>query len=215
MMNHAVQAEKKSIFQRIMVTFIMTLLISTVGLYAGQFVPPALMLPLAIAEVIMIIAAFWLRRKKMVGYTFIYLFAFISGITTFPIVNHYVSAAGAQVVLLAFGTTFGVFTVMGFIGANTKKDLSFLANFLMVAVLALLFVGIFSIFSPLTSAGMLAFSVIGAIVFSLWVVYDFNQIKQGYVTEEMIPMFALSLYLDFINLFIDILRIFGILSSDD
>ncbi|MEC2075142.1 Bax inhibitor-1/YccA family protein [Metabacillus fastidiosus] len=211
----AVQVSKRSMLQKVLNTFIITLLIATAGLYIGQFVPAALMIPLAIAEVIMIIAAFWLRRRKAVGYTFVFVFAFISGITTFPIVSHYASVAGAQVVLMAFGTTFCIFTVMGFIGAKTKKDLSFLASFLLVAVLAMIFVGIFSIFSPLNSAALLGFSVIGTIVFSLYIIYDFNQMKHRGITEDMIPLLALSLYLDFINLFINILRFFGIISSND
>ena len=65
----------------------------------------------------------------------------------------------------------GGFAVMGVIGAVTKRDLGFLSTALLVALLALIFIGIFSIFSPLTSTGMLAYSFIGAIVFSLYVVF--------------------------------------------
>ncbi|MDQ0227768.1 hypothetical protein CHH83_18725 [Bacillus sp. 7586-K] len=211
----ALTTENRSMFQKVLITFVISLLFATVGLYFGQFVPTALMIPLAIAELIMIIAAFWLRRRKSVGYTFIYLFSVISGITTFPIVSHYASMAGAQVVLMAFGATFGIFAVMATIGAKTKKDLSFLSTFLLVALLAIIFVGIYSIFVPLNSSGMVAYSVIGAIVFSLYIVYDFNQMKRMSITEEDVPLLALSLYLDFINLFINLLRILGILSSDD
>lgn len=206
---------EKNLFQKVLTTFVITLLIATIGLYVGQFIPAVLLIPLMVAELVMVICAFWLRKKKSVSYGFVYAFSFISGITTFPILNHYVSTTGAQVVLMAFGTTFGIFAIMGFIGAKTKKDLSFLANFLLVALLALIFVGIFSIFSPLSSMAMLAFSVIGAIVFSLYVIYDFNQMKHQGITEEMVPLLALSLYLDFVNLFISILRIFGILSDED
>lgn len=206
--------EKKSLFQKVLNTFVLSLLIATVGLYVGQFIPTALMIPLMIAELVMLIAAFWMRRRKSVGYVFVYAFTFISGITTFPIVSHYASTAGAQVVLMAFAATFGIFTVMGFVGANTKKDLSFIGNFLLVALLALVFISIFSIFSPLSSAALLAFSIIGTIVFSLYVVYDFNQMKHQRITEEMIPLLALNLYLDFVNLFINLLRLLGILNED-
>lgn len=128
--------------------------------------------------------------------------------------SHYISTAGAQVVLMAFAATFSIFTVMGLIGANTKKDLSFLGNFLLVALLALVFISIFSIFSPLSTPALLAFSIIGTIVFSLYVVYDFNQMKHQGITEEMIPLLALNLYLDFVNLFINLLHILGILNDD-
>jgi len=210
-----IQVQKRSMFQKVLITFIISLLFANVGLYVGQYIPAVFMIPLMVAELIMLIAAFLLRKTKQVSYMFVYSFTFISGITTYPIVSHYISTAGAQVVLMAFATALGIFTVMGFIGAITKKDLSFLGSFLLVALLALIFVGLYSLFIPLNSSGLLSYSVIGAIVFSLYIVYDFNQMKHIDITEDMIPLLALSLYLDFINLFIDLLRIFGILNRDD
>ncbi|MCT6832229.1 Bax inhibitor-1 family protein [Bacillus velezensis] len=214
-MQTAAYESKQSIMQRIITVFVFTLLVATIGLYTGQFIPPALMLPLSVLEVVMIIAAFWLRRKKAVGYVFVFSFAFISGMTLFPITSHYASAAGAYVVLEAFGSSFVIFAVLGTIGAKTKKDLSFLWSFLLVAVIALLAVGIFNIFSPLNSAAMMAYSVIGTIVFSMYILYDLNQIKHRDITADLIPLMALTLYIDFINLFINLLRFFGILNSDD
>ncbi|MCM3023856.1 Bax inhibitor-1/YccA family protein [Heyndrickxia ginsengihumi] len=210
-----IQVNQRSMFQKVLGTFIVSLLIATVGLYVGQYIPPIMMFPLAVLELILIISAFWIRKSKSVGYTFVYVFTFISGITTFPIVSHYVSIAGAQVVLLAFASTFGIFAVMGIIGAITKKDLSFLSTFLLVALLALVFISLFNIFSPLNSGGLLAFSAIGSIVFSLYIMYDFNQMKQHRISEEMVPLLALNLYLDFINLFTYILQLLGIIESDD
>ncbi|WP_332286607.1 Bax inhibitor-1/YccA family protein [Bacillus velezensis] len=214
-MQTAAYESKQSIMQRIITVFVFTLLVATIGLYTGQFIPPALMLPLSVLEVVMIITAFWLRRKKAVGYVFVFSFAFISGMTLFPIISHYASAAGAYVVLEAFGSSFVIFAVLGTIGAKTKKDLSFLWSFLLVAVIALLAVGIFNIFSPLNSAAMMAYSVIGTIVFSMYILYDLNQIKHRDITADLIPLMALTLYIDFINLFINLLRFFGILNSDD
>ncbi|QRV10219.1 Bax inhibitor-1/YccA family protein [Bacillus velezensis] len=214
-MQTAAYESKQSIMQRIITVFVFTLLVATIGLYTGRFIPPALMLPLSILEVVMIIAAFWLRRKKAVGYVFVFSFAFISGMTLFPIISHYASAAGAYVVLEAFVSSFVIFAVLGTIGAKTKKDLSFLWSFLLVALIALLAVGIFNIFSPLNSAAMMAYSVIGTIVFSMYILYDLNQIKHRDITADLIPLMALTLYIDFINLFINLLRFFGILNSDD
>jgi FtsH-binding integral membrane protein len=52
-------------------------------------------------------------------------------------------------------------------------------------------------------------------VFSGYILFDINQMKRYGVNPEDVPLMALSLYLDFINLFISILRIFGILSKND
>ncbi len=196
-------------------TFAFSLGIAFLGMMAGVFVPPALFLPLIILEVGMLIFAFIIRRKKAMSYSFLYAFTFISGLTTYPIVSHYLAAIGPAPVISALGTTTVVFAGLAIYATTTKRDLSFLGGMLMAALLALIAISIFNIFWPLTSTAMLAFSFIGVLVFSGYVLYDFNRMKHYGVTEEEVPLMALSLYLDFVNLFINILRIFGILGSDD
>lgn len=196
-------------------TFALSLTIAVLGMFAGVYVPPALFLPLVILEFAMLLGAFFLRRKKAVSYGFVYAFTFISGITTYPIVAHYISTIGANTVFMAFGTTAVVFSGLAFYATTTKRDLSFLGGMLFAALLALIAIGIFNIIWPLSSTGMLAFSFIGVLVFSGYILFDFNRMKHYGVSAEQVPLMALNLYLDFINLFINILRIFGILGSSD
>ncbi|MEN8698324.1 Bax inhibitor-1/YccA family protein [Bacillus infantis] len=195
--------------------FALSLAFAFLGTMAGVYVPPALFLPLVILEAAMLIGAFFLRRKKSISYTFLYSFTFISGITTYPIIAHYIAETGANTVLMAVGTTAIVFGGLAFYATTTKRDLSFLGGMLMAALLALICISIFNIIWPLSSTAMLAFSFIGVLVFSGYVLFDFNRMKQFGVSAEEVPLMALNLYLDFINLFINILRIFGILASDD
>ncbi|WP_407406565.1 Bax inhibitor-1 family protein [Peribacillus sp.] len=211
MYSHTVNAYMPSVMR----TFALSLAISVLGMAAGIFIPPALFLPLAILEIAMLIGAFILRRKKAIGYTFLFVFTFISGMTTYPIIAHYLALAGANVVILAGVTTTVVFGGVALYATTTKRDLSFLSGILFAALLALIAISIFNIFSPLSSTAMLVFSFIGILVFSGYVLYDFNRMKHYGVTAEEVPLMALNLYLDFINLFINILRFFGILSSND
>lgn len=199
----------------VMRTFALSLAVSVLGMALGTLVPPSLFLPLAILEIAMLIGAFILRRKKAIGYTFLYIFTLISGITTYPIIAHYLAAAGANVVILAAVTTTVVFGGLAVYATTTKRDLSFLGGMLFAALLALVVISIFNIFFPLSSTAMLVFSFIGILVFSGYILYDFNRMKHYGVTAEEVPLMALNLYLDFINLFINILRFFGILASDD
>ncbi|WP_342429861.1 Bax inhibitor-1/YccA family protein [Neobacillus sp. FSL H8-0543] len=196
-------------------TFALSLAIAFLGTMAGVFVPPSLFLPLAILEFVMLMIALFFRRKKAISYTFLYLFTFISGITLFPIVSYYAATAGANIVMMAFGSTAIVFTGVAIYATKSKHNFSFLGGFLLAALLALVAISIFNIFMPLGSTGMLAFSFIGVLVFSGYVLYDFNRMKHYGVSAEEVPLMALNLYLDFINLFLSILRIFGILSSRD
>jgi FtsH-binding integral membrane protein len=196
-------------------TFALSLAFAFIGTMAGVFVPPSLFLPLAILEVVMLLIAFFFRRKKAISYSFLYIFTFISGITLYPIVSYYMATAGANVVLMAFGSTTIVFTGVAIYATKSKRNFSFLGGFLLAALLAMVAIGIFNIFMPLSSTGMLAYSFIGVMVFSGYVLFDFSRMKHYGVSAEEIPLMALNLYLDFINLFVSILRIFGILSSKD
>ncbi|MED4039442.1 Bax inhibitor-1 family protein [Niallia taxi] len=195
--------------------FALSLGIATVGTLVGNFIPASLFLPLAILEVVMLVIAFFLRRGKSMSYSFLYAFTFISGITTYPIVSHYISTIGANVVIMALGTTTVVFAGLAIYATTTKRDLSFLGGMLMAALLALIVISIYNIFWPIGTTAMLVYSFIGVLVFSGYVLFDFNRMKHYGVSAEQVPLMALNLYLDFVNLFINILRIFGILSSKD
>ncbi|MED4228824.1 Bax inhibitor-1/YccA family protein [Neobacillus cucumis] len=197
-------------------TFAVSLAIAFLGTMAGAFVvPPGLFMPLMILEFVMLITAFFFRRRKAVSYGFLYTFTFISGITLYPIIAYYLSTAGANVVGMAFASTTVVFTGISIYAAKSKRNFSFLSGFLLAAILALIAIGIYNMFLPLSSTGLLAYSFIGVLVFSGYVLFDISRMKHYGVRPEDVPLMALNLYLDFINLFISILRILGIVSSRD
>ncbi|WP_053365094.1 Bax inhibitor-1/YccA family protein [Bacillus sp. FJAT-27245] len=199
----------------VMRAFALSIAFALLGAMAGVYVPSALFLPLIILEIGMLLFAFLIRRKKTISYTFLYTFTFISGITTYPIIYHYMAQSGGNVVLLALGTTTVVFAGIGVYATKTKRNFSWMGGMLMAALLALIAISIFNFIWPLSSTGMLAFSFVGVLVFSGYILFDFNRMKHYGVTAEEVPLMALNLYLDFVNLFINLLRIFGILSSDD
>ncbi|EIJ82144.1 YetJ [Bacillus methanolicus PB1] len=186
--------------------FALSLAFAVLGMAAGIYVPPSLILPLVFVEPAMLIGVLFLRRRKAISYTFLYTFTFISGITAYPVVEHYLATVGANAVLMAIGTTTVVFTGLAVYASVTKRDLSFLGGMLFAALLALIAIGIFNIFWPLSSTGMLAYSFIGVLVFSGHVLFDFNRMKHYGVSPEEVPLMALNLYFDFVNLFINILN---------
>lgn len=199
----------------VMRSFAFSLGFAFIGTLAGVYVPPALFLPLSILEFVMILAAVFFRRRKAISYGFLYTFTFISGVTLYPIVAHYLATAGANVVMMAFASTTVVFSGVAIYAAKSKRNFSFLGGFLLAALLALFAISIFNIFFPLSSMGMMAYSFIGVMVFSGYVLFDINRMKHYGVRAEDVPLMALSLYLDFVNLFLSILRILGIWNSKD
>lgn len=115
-----------------------------------------------------------------------------------------------------FFITAGTFAAMAFIGYTTKKDLSGMGKFLMMALIGLIIASVVNLF--MRSTGLqLIMSYIGVLVFSGLTAYDSQKIKQmlmtaedtGETAQKIALLGALSLYLDFINLFLYLLRIFG------
>ncbi|MFD1334337.1 Bax inhibitor-1/YccA family protein [Oceanobacillus iheyensis] len=198
---------KQEIIQRILIVFTSTLAVACIGIYMGQYIPKQWMLPLMIIEIIMLIAAALLRRKSRVGYIFLFSFVVISGITMFPAIYYYVSEIGAVVVLFVFLLTLMIFTILGMVGWVLQKDLSFMGSTLFIILIVLIAFSIFNWFIPQSDTVLVIVACISAGLFSVYIVYDFNQIKHRALTAKDVPSAVLSLYLDFVNLFLHLLRI--------
>lgn len=122
----------------------------------------------------------------------------------------------ASSIASVFFITAGTFAVMAFIGYTTKKDLSAMGRFLFMALIGLIIATVVNIFVA-SSTFDLIISYIGVLVFSGLTAYDTQKIKDllvetddtGETMQKMALLGALTLYLDFINLFLYLLRIFG------
>jgi len=206
--------QKGELLAAVLRTFAISIAFALLGLVVGQWVPPVLFLPLIILEFILLIVVFFVRKAKKISYSFLFFFTFISGVTLFPIMSYYVSTIGAYTILVVFGVTTVIFTVLSIYAWKTKRDLSFLGGILMSALLALILVSLIHLFFNLGGMAMLVITLISILIFSGFIIYDINKIKHGYHDEKDIPLLALNLYLDFLNLFLDLLRLVKILSDD-
>ena len=122
-----------------------------------------------------------------------------------------------QVIFYAFMITLTIFVVTAIYGYTTQEDLSSYRRFFMIALISLIILSIINIF---LKANMLEWiiTIAGTVIFTGLIAYDVNRIKwisyqladgDNEVMEKMGIIGALSLYLDFVNLFFYILRIFG------
>ena len=114
-----------------------------------------------------------------------------------------------------FFITAGTFGVMSIYGYTTKRDLTKLGSFLMMGLFGII---IASVVNWFVQSSMMYFivSIIGVLVFVGFTAYDTQKIKNMYLATDSgqvmgtkAIMGALKLYLDFINLFIFLLRLFG------
>jgi FtsH-binding integral membrane protein len=116
-----------------------------------------------------------------------------------------------------FFITASVFGAMSIYGYSTKKDLTSFGSFLMMGVIGLVLASVVNIFLQSSALGF-AVSVVGVIAFTGLTAYDVQKLKNIYVysarmdkdaAAKLAVHGALTLYLDFINLFIMLLRLMG------
>jgi FtsH-binding integral membrane protein len=138
-------------------------------------------------------------------------FAAIMGLSLSSIFLVYTDASIAKV----FFITAGTFGAMSLYGYTTKRDLTNIGSFLIMGLIGLIIASVVNIFLA-SSALEFGISIIGVLIFVGLTAYDTQKIKESYneghgaeVMGKNAIMGALSLYLDFINLFMMLLRLFG------
>lgn len=117
----------------------------------------------------------------------------------------------------AFLTTAGSFIALSIFGFTTKRDLSPVGQFCFIGLVGIIIASLLAFFLPSMQGyvGQMVISTIGVIVFAGLMAYDTQKIKHSYQAATQVPFQklalsgALMLYLDFINMFIFLLRIFG------
>ncbi|HEX7058073.1 MAG TPA: Bax inhibitor-1 family protein [Bacilli bacterium] len=199
-------------FHKLLKMFTISVLISFAGTYIGtEFLPPAIVLPLVIVEFIMLLSAFFIRRRKRaIGYGFVFSFVFISGITIFPAIQYYAAAGGSALIETAFLLTAAIFAGLTLYAYYSKRDFSFLRGFLFIGLLTLIGFSLVGLFTGGFGGSLgLLLAAGGVLIFSGFILYDVSQYRGG-IPDEMIPLAVLNLYLDFINLFLYLLRLLGI-----
>lgn len=140
-----------------------------------------------------------------------YLFALVNGMMLFTIFFAY----SMDVIYKTFFITAGVFGAMSIYGYFTNRDLSKMGTYLVMALFGLIIAIVVNIFLKSSQLDWII-SIIGVLIFVGLTAWDTQQIKtmaqysdSSATTSRLATIGALSLYLDFINLFLYLLRLFG------
>lgn len=201
-------------YSKLFGAFFSGLLASAAGVYLGQYLPKALTMPLWIAELILIFAMMFVRKHQSIGYLMMYAFMFISGLTLYSVLSIYTGMLGATVVFQAFAVTTVAFGSIAVYTMVSKRDFSFLGGFLFLGLIALVIIPIVGIFVPFSSTTMMIYSGMGILIFIGYTLFDFSRLTVHGFADQDIPMIVVSIYLDFINLFLYILQFIGIGSKN-
>ena len=143
--------------------------------------------------------------------TLFWVYAGLMGLSLSSILLVYTGASIARVFFIT-AATFGAMSIYGY---TTKRDLTKLGSFLMMGLIGIIIASLVNIFMK-SSMMYFVISVLGVLIFVGLTAYDTQKIKNMYVASDSgelmgkkAVMGALTLYLDFINLMIMLLRLFG------
>ena len=143
--------------------------------------------------------------------TTFWIYAALVGVSFASLGLVYTHDSIARVFLITAGT----FGAMSLYGYTTRRDLSGMGSFLIMGLFGIIIASIVNIFLA-SSAMSWIISVLGVIIFTGLTAYDTQKIKEIYLEADDVSvmgrkaiMGALNLYLDFINLFLMMLRLFG------
>lgn len=201
-------------FVGLMVTFVLAATLAATGAVFYLFAIPGIQYILLIAELAVVLILSTGVQKRSVGVTRM-LFALYSAINGLVFSFYFVVFDVARLIFV-FAFTALFFGAFALYGRFTKTDLSRLRPLLIGGLIFLLIAGLLSLFINF-SAMERVICMVGIVVFLCFTAYDVQKIKANYeyfygnaeILQKASIFSALQLYLDFINLFLYLLRFFG------
>ncbi len=171
-------------------------------------------LVVVVAQLVLVIALSAVIRKLSAGVAtgLFIVYSALTGLTFSMLFLIYTATSIAQVFFITAGT-FGLVSVYGYV---THRDLTSIGNLAFMALIGLILASIVNIFLASSTLDWIL-TIVGILIFVALIAYDTQRIKRmalsvgedGEVQRKAAVIGALALYLDFINLFLRLLRLFG------
>ena len=194
--------------------FGLALAVTCTGVYAGflmmvsspeLFSNPLVFYGAVLVELILVFTSRSWSERLPFGYALFALFALLSGFTLVPILLVAGAAGGVTLVFKALISTVSVFGAAALYGWTTHRNLQGLGGFLFMALIGLIVMGIVSIFLPWSNTLEMVVAGVTIVIFAGFTMVDVQRLQRFQTGNPLIA--AIALYLNFINLFISILRL--------
>lgn len=158
-------------------------------------------------------------RNASTGMLMMVIFSAIEGISLSSLAFAYTGST----ITGAFISASAIFIGMAFLGATTKMDLTKLSTYLFVGLIGIIIVSLVNILLLKSSGVSFILSIVSVIIFTGYTAYDAQNASRSYyqlnslgISENSMAIInAFNLYLDFNNLFIDLVQIFGAFSDNN
>ena len=196
----------------LLVTFAMAYLTASTSLI---YVVDAMYLPLTLAELALVFLLSARVQNMSVGGARVLFFTYaaLNGL----VLSYYFLVFSVGTLVLAFLATSVYFGLMAVYSTTTHKDLTGWGPRLMMGLIALLFTGVVGMLFGFGFGASVLYCGIGLVLFMLLTAYDTQKLQQMYayyaydgeLAEKASIYGALTLYLDFINIFLYVVRLFG------
>jgi FtsH-binding integral membrane protein len=178
----------------------------------GRSITPFLILAAAELGIVFFLSSRIAKMSQATASALFFVYSALNGLTIAPLLLVYTGSSVAS----AFLSTAGMFGAMSVYGTVTKRDLSGWGSFLMMGLIGLVIASVANIFFASERAS-LVIAIMGVFIFTGLTAYDTFKIRamaSGVSGDDesagkFAVLGALTLYLDFINMFIFLLRIFG------
>ncbi|MGL4475492.1 MAG: Bax inhibitor-1/YccA family protein [Shewanella sp.] len=191
----------------------MTLAFSAVcaGIAMALAISPLMSIGLSLGGLVLLFVTLK-KADTASGLLWVFAFTGMEGASLGYILNHYVGMAnGPQLIMQALGLTSAIFFALSAYAVTTKKDFSFMRGFLFAGLIVVVVAMLINIFLG-NSVVFMAMNAAIALLMTGFILYDTSRIVNGGETNYIRA--TVSLYLDFLNLFMAILHLLGI-SNDD
>ncbi|EIZ1172550.1 Bax inhibitor-1/YccA family protein [Vibrio vulnificus] len=192
----------------------MTLVTSAIAAVATMAigVSPMMALVMQVAAIGILFFALPRSINSSMGIVWTFVFTTLMGGALGPMLTYYASIpSGPTIIAQALGLTGMVFLGLSAYTITSKKDFSFMRNFLMAGLIIVIVAAIINIFVGST-LGQLVISSVSALVFSGFILFDTSRIVRGEETNYVSA--TISMYLNILNLFTSLLSILGIMNDD-
>ncbi len=152
-------------------------------------------------------------RNSAYGLVSIFALTGFMGYTLGPIISHYLAMPnGHQVVMMAMGSTAGIFLGLSAYATSTRRDFSFMGGFLMTGIIVAFLAGLGAIFFAIPALSLTVSAVFVLLMAGL-ILYQTSQIIHGGETNYI--MATVTLYVSIFNLFTSLMQLLGFMNSND
>ncbi|MBK8027824.1 MAG: Bax inhibitor-1/YccA family protein [Chloroflexi bacterium] len=200
----------------LIVTSIVAYLTANTDAMLNLLLQPGVMIGAIIAQLVLVVALSWAMPRLSAGVAALMfvVYSALNGFTLSVLLLVYTQTS----ITTAFLTTVGLFGVLTIFAFTTQMDLTRWQNYLFIGLIGLLIASVINIFMASSALEWLV-SIAGVLIFTGLTAVDTQKLKRlaaspeyqanGSLVAKMSIFMALELYLDFVNLFIFLLRLLG------